>query len=1115
MKRMLINATQQEELRVALVDGQRLYDLDIESPGHEQKKANIYKGKITRIEPSLEAAFVDYGAERHGFLPLKEISREYFPNNYASHGRPNIKDVLREGQEVIVQVDKEERGNKGAALTTFISLAGSYLVLMPNNPRAGGISRRIEGDDRTELKEALSSLQLPDGMGLIVRTAGVGKSAEALQWDLTFRLKHWDAIKKAAEGRPAPFLIHQESNVIVRAFRDYLRPDIGEILIDNPKVLELAKEHIAALGRPDFSSKIKPYVGEIPLFSHYQIESQIESAFQREVRLPSGGSIVIDSTEALTAIDINSARATRGGDIEETAFNTNLEAADEIARQLRLRDLGGLIVIDFIDMTPVRHQREVENRLRDAVRQDRARIQIGRISRFGLLEMSRQRLSPSLGESTHHICPRCAGTGTVRDNESLSLSILRLIEEEALKENTKEVHAIVPVPIASYLLNEKRESVNAIEKRQGGVRAVIVPNDQMQTPHYHVLRVRKGEEISALSYLLPQIHEAEMLQPSEETPSERRRPEQPALAAFALQSEAPPSSFEQTAVPDEPVQTRTTTVNAPAAPVAEKPGFVSRLLSGLKGLFAAEPQQEVKPVEEPKAEPETTESAENRRNNDRRNQRRQGGRRERNGERGERGERTDRGNRGEGRDNNRDNRGESRDTRENTREPREPREDQRRNRRNQEPVVTETRNEEVETVAREEQQQPRRERSRRRSDDKRRTQPEEKVQDVVVQEVEAPVVPAPVQDDAEQEDRQPTHRRQRRQLTQKVRFESEEVDSEAEAAAQLLITGSRPAEPAFTSHEEAGAETTHASDNDENLNDNARENGMPRRSRRSPRHLRVSGQRRRRYRDERYPTQSPMPMAGAFVSPEMASGKVWITYPVAQASEQGQRFEEHTAETEAPEVLTQQVEIAQENTPVLNETIDVTPQQPTVEATRVETPDVEQVHVADTAQQVTQSETAAVAEQPVADEPVLVEPETAEPVEETPVVAISPQAQEPAVVEPVAVIAEPEVQIQAPVAAPAVEVTPAPAPEVKPVVEAAPVAETPVVSQAAAVAPRFKHHATSPMTKAPAPSYVPEPSRQSDWVRPEFNFEGKGSAGGHSAVSTATAPATKPEMPTK
>ncbi|QLK61749.1 ribonuclease E [Enterobacteriaceae bacterium Kacie_13] len=1101
MKRMLINATQQEELRVALVDGQRLYDLDIESPGHEQKKANIYKGKITRIEPSLEAAFVDYGAERHGFLPLKEISREYFPSNYSSHGRPNIKDVLREGQEVIVQVDKEERGNKGAALTTFISLAGSYLVLMPNNPRAGGISRRIEGDDRTELKEALSSLQLPDGMGLIVRTAGVGKSAEALQWDLTFRLKHWDAIKKAAEGRPAPFLIHQESNVIVRAFRDYLRPDIGEILIDNPKVLELAKEHIAALGRPDFSSKIKPYVGEIPLFSHYQIESQIESAFQREVRLPSGGSIVIDSTEALTAIDINSARATRGGDIEETAFNTNLEAADEIARQLRLRDLGGLIVIDFIDMTPVRHQREVENRLRDAVRQDRARIQIGRISRFGLLEMSRQRLSPSLGESTHHICPRCAGTGTVRDNESLSLSILRLIEEEALKENTKEVHAIVPVPIASYLLNEKRESVNAIEKRQGGVRAVIVPNDQMQTPHYHVLRVRKGEEISALSYLLPQIHEAEMLQPSEEVQSERRRPEQPALAAFALQSEAPPSSFEQTSAPEEPAQIRTTTVNAPAAPVAEKSGFISRLLSGLKGLFAPEPQQEVKPVEEPKAEPETSEAAETRRNNDRRNQRRQGGRRER----------TDRGNRGEGRDNNRDNRGENRDTRENNREPRE---DQRRSRRNQEPVVAETRTEEVETVARDEQQQqPRRERSRRRSDDKRRTQPEEKVQDVVVQEIAEPVISAPVvPEDADQEDRQPAQRRQRRQLTHKVRFESEEVDHEAEAAAQLLITGSRPAErpvePAFTSHEEAGAETNYSADNDDNQNDNARENGMPRRSRRSPRHLRVSGQRRRRYRDERYPTHSPMPMAGAFVSPEMASGKVWITYPVAQA------YEQHVNETEAPEVLAQQVEIAQENTPVLNETTEAAPQHvmetPVTEPAKVKSEAV----IAQVAPQETPVEAAPeVAAQPVADEPVLVEPETAEPVEETPMVAIAPKAQEPIVVEPVAVIAEPEIQVQAPVAAPEAEVKAEPVTEVKPVVAVASVAETTISTEVAA--PRFKLHATAPMTKAPAPAYVQEPARHSDWVRPEFDFDGKGSAGGHAAASTATAPATKPQMPSE
>ncbi|PKE30384.1 ribonuclease E [Rahnella sp. AA] len=1095
MKRMLINATQQEELRVALVDGQRLYDLDIESPGHEQKKANIYKGKITRIEPSLEAAFVDYGAERHGFLPLKEISREYFPSNYSSHGRPNIKDVLREGQEVIVQVDKEERGNKGAALTTFISLAGSYLVLMPNNPRAGGISRRIEGDDRTELKEALSSLQLPDGMGLIVRTAGVGKSAEALQWDLTFRLKHWDAIKKAAEGRPAPFLIHQESNVIVRAFRDYLRPDIGEILIDNPKILDLAKEHIAALGRPDFSSKIKPYVGEIPLFSHYQIESQIESAFQREVRLPSGGSIVIDSTEALTAIDINSARATRGGDIEETAFNTNLEAADEIARQLRLRDLGGLIVIDFIDMTPVRHQREVENRLRDAVRQDRARIQIGRISRFGLLEMSRQRLSPSLGESTHHICPRCAGTGTVRDNESLSLSILRLIEEEALKENTKEVHAIVPVPIASYLLNEKRESVNAIEKRQGGVRAVIVPNDQMQTPHYHVLRVRKGEEISALSYLLPQIHEAEMLQPSEELPTERRRPEQPALAAFALQSEAPPSSFEQETAVEEPVKTRTTTVNAPAAPAVEKSGFVSRLLSGLKSLFAPEPQQEVTPVEAPK-EAEATET-ENRRNNERRNQRRQGGRRDRNGERGER---NDRGNRGEGRENNRDNRGESRDNRENNREQRD---DQRRNRRNQEPVVSESRNEDVETAPREEQQQPRRERSRRRSEDKRKTQTEEKIQDAVVVEQ----IAAPVSDETEQEDRQPAQRRQRRQLTQKVRFESEEVDHEEEAAAQLLITGTRPAAPVVAEQDPVEAETANTAEGEENQNDNNRENGMPRRSRRSPRHLRVSGQRRRRYRDERYPTQSPMPLTGAFVSPEMASGKVWITYPVAQSSEQ------QFAETEVPEVLTQQVEIAQANTPVLNETTEV-------EAAPVEqTPAAEEAPVAEPVQQEAPAAEDVVPEiaQPVAEEPVLVEPETAEPVEETPRVEVATQAHEPVAVEPEPVVAESEVQ--APVAEePAVNAEPV-AP-VSHATETAPEVETPVhaeavVSEIVAAEPRFKHHATAPMTKAPAPQYVPEAARQSDWVRPEFGFEGKGSAGGHAAVSTATAPATKPEMPSE
>ncbi|URJ27614.1 ribonuclease E [Candidatus Blochmanniella camponoti] len=516
MKRMLINATQQEELRVALVDGQRLYDLDIETVGHEQKKSNIYKGKIIRIEPSLEAVFVDYGVERHGFLPIKEISHEYFLSSSSSYNKFNIKEILCEGQELIVQIDKEERGNKGAALTTFISLAGSYLVLMPNNPKSGGISRRIEGNDRIGLKEILSTLELPEGMSLIIRTAGLGKSIEALEWDLTSRLQHWKTIKNTAAKHLAPFLIHQDSNVIVRAFRDYLRPDIGEILIDNPKIMNLAKEHITSLGRPDFTKKIKFYNGDIPLFSHYQIESQIESAFQREVRLPSGGSIIIDTTEALTAIDINSARSTKGADIEDTAFHTNLEATDEIARQLRLRDVGGLIVIDFIDMTPIRHQREIENSLKIAVHQDRARIQIGHISKFGLLELSRQRLSTSLGELSHHICPRCSGTGSIRDNESLSLSILRLIEEEALKDNTYEVHAIVPVAIASYLLNEKRKAISDIEQRQKGVRAIIVPYEQMKTPNYEVRRIRKGETYNKPSYLLATNQDYETTQSSGE-----------------------------------------------------------------------------------------------------------------------------------------------------------------------------------------------------------------------------------------------------------------------------------------------------------------------------------------------------------------------------------------------------------------------------------------------------------------------------------------------------------------------------------------------------------------------------------------------------------------------
>ncbi|MFB5643147.1 ribonuclease E [Kluyvera ascorbata] len=1077
MKRMLINATQQEELRVALVDGQRLYDLDIESPGHEQKKANIYKGKITRIEPSLEAAFVDYGAERHGFLPLKEIAREYFPANYNAHGRPNIKDVLREGQEVIVQIDKEERGNKGAALTTFISLAGSYLVLMPNNPRAGGISRRIEGDDRTELKEALASLELPDGMGLIVRTAGVGKSAEALQWDLSFRLKHWEAIQKAAESRPAPFLIHQESNVIVRAFRDYLRQDIGEILIDNPKVMEMARQHISALGRPDFSSKIKLYTGEIPLFSHYQIESQIESAFQREVRLPSGGSIVIDSTEALTAIDINSARATRGGDIEETAFNTNLEAADEIARQLRLRDLGGLIVIDFIDMTPVRHQRAVENRLREAVRQDRARIQISHISRFGLLEMSRQRLSPSLGESSHHVCPRCSGTGTVRDNESLSLSILRLIEEEALKENTKEVHAIVPVPIASYLLNEKRAAISAIESRQGDVRCIIVPNDQMETPHYSVLRVRKGEETTTLSYLLPKLHEEAMALPVEEEFVERKLPEQPALATFVM-PEVPPTSATEKAATAAAPQPKAAVAAAPAAP-----GLISRFFSALKNLFAGTPEAPVEAQpEKQEAKPERQQERRKPRQNNRRDRNDRG---DRNDRRGDRNERNDRGENAEGRE---------------PRENREGREDNRRNRREKPQQTGEAReNRHVAAVddsekakSRDDQQQSRRERNRRRNDEKRQ-QPQEAKQQT---REEQPVVV----DEAAQEERvQTMPRRKPRQLSQKVRIETPEQT----AARELIADEPQQEEAPRTALAKVDLPAVVDAPVQTEQDDSAEgrdNNGMPRRSRRSPRHLRVSGQRRRRYRDERYPTQSPMPLTVACASPELASGKVWIRYPVAQVQDQ--------AIVDAP---VEQEEIAQ---PIVAETVEQTvapiaaaepvapaaveaPVQP-AEAVEPETV-VEPVAVAaaEEAAPAQEEAPAPVVAEAVAEEPVVVEEAPVQPVAETTAPVEEANVEAPVAAEPVVeapVVATPEVE------APVVVATP--------VVEAPVVAPAPVAAEPASVA---AHHSTAPMTRAPAPAYVPEAPRHSDWVRPAFDFDGKGSAGGHSATHTATSGPTRPQ----
>ncbi len=500
MKRMLINATQEEELRVAIVDGQNLYDIDIEQPSKEQKKSNIYKGRITRLEPSLEAAFVEYGGERHGFLPLKEISRDYFQAG-VDHNKAGLKELLREGQEVVVQVDKDERGNKGAALTTFISLAGRYMVLMPNSPTAGGVSRRIEGDDRAELKKAMDALAIPEDMGVIIRTAGVGRDAEELQWDLDYLLQVWRSVAEAALSKPAPFLIYQESRLIVRALRDYLRSDVGEILVDTPELYETAKEFMEQV-MPHNLRKLKHYTDDIPLFNRFQIESQIEGAYERNVRLPSGGSIVVDQTEALTAIDVNSSRSTKGSDIEDTAFQTNLEAADEVARQLRLRDLGGLVVIDFIDMSSSKHQRDVENRLQNALKYDRARVQIGRISRFGLMEMSRQRLRPSLGESSQIVCPQCEGHGRMRSIESLSLSIIRVAEEHAMKENTGQVLVQAPVEIANFLLNEKRGALREIEKRHDAP-IIIVADEALRTPHYEVTRVREnelGEETSRPSY---------------------------------------------------------------------------------------------------------------------------------------------------------------------------------------------------------------------------------------------------------------------------------------------------------------------------------------------------------------------------------------------------------------------------------------------------------------------------------------------------------------------------------------------------------------------------------------------------------------------------------------
>jgi len=606
MKRILINALQKEETRVAMVDGQQLYDLDIEVSSREQKKASIYKGTITRVEPSLEAAFVNYGADRHGFLPFKEISRTYFTDEARNaSGRPDIRSAIKEGQQVIVQVDKEERGNKGAALTTFISLAGRYLVLMPNNPRAGGVSRRIEGDDRKEIRDAMSGLDIPQGMGLIVRTAGVGRATEELQWDMDYQVQVWSAIEKAAANKPAPFLVYQESNVIIRALRDYFRDDIGEILIDNPEVYKTAEDFVKQV-MPNSQRKLKLYQDDIPMFNRYQIEGQIESAFQREVTLPSGGSIVVDLTEALISIDINSARATKGGDIEETATNTNLEAADEIARQLRLRDLGGLVVIDFIDMMANKNQRAVENRLRDALKMDRARVQIGRISRFGLLEMSRQRLRPSLGEATQKVCPQCNGYGTIRNIESLALSLLRIAEEESLKEHTGRVIIKVPVEVATFIFNEKRKDLIEIENRTG-VEISFIADKAMLLPHYEVSRLRNSETDSVegkKSYQL--VNDAEEAYVPDRDKANAVEGEKPAV---------------QSVTPAQP------------APIVEKKvekesGFIASILKALFGDSTEE-----KPQKSKKTHQQNNRNRNDRNRNDKnRNRNRRGGRNDNRGE---------------------------------------------------------------------------------------------------------------------------------------------------------------------------------------------------------------------------------------------------------------------------------------------------------------------------------------------------------------------------------------------------------------------------------------------------------------------------------------------------
>ena len=626
MKRMLFNATQAEELRVAIVDGQKLIDLDIESAAKEQRKSNIYKGVITRIEPSLEACFVDYGAERHGFLPFKEVSRAYFQPGVEA-GKAKINEALKEGQELIVQVDKDERGNKGAALTTYVSLAGRYLVLMPNNPRGGGVSRRVDGDERAELRETMDQLQVPNGMSLIARTAAIGRQAEELQWDLNYLLQLWSAIEGAAQQQSGAFLIYLEGSLVIRAIRDYFQPDIGEILIDTDEVFEQARAFMGTV-MPGNVSRVKRYRDDVPLFSRFQIEHQIETAFARQVNLPSGGAIVIDHTEALVAVDVNSGRATKGADIEETALRTNLEAADELARQLRLRDLGGLIVIDFIDMESAKNQREVETRLREALRFDRARVQMGKISRFGLMELSRQRLRPALAETSYIPCPRCTGTGHIRSTESAALHILRILEEEAMKENTGAVHVQVPVDVATFLLNEKRQDIQAIELRHK-VTILLIPNVHLETPAHTIVRLRhddlNNDDLREPSYKMVDqpvedntkfgTGKDEAAKPRQEAVIKGISPEQPA-PVVAEKAEAAP---------------------APAAPAPASGGFMAKIMS----WFRSEPKA-AEPA--PAPEPAPKKSRDNRGD----------GRRDRNGRNGrngrrdeERGERQERGNRNE------------------------------------------------------------------------------------------------------------------------------------------------------------------------------------------------------------------------------------------------------------------------------------------------------------------------------------------------------------------------------------------------------------------------------------------------------------------------------------